>query len=182
MGEEFSGEAVKQLLSLEDYERFTQLCAVTNLVKLGPKNGLFTRFVEVDECVLRVYKSWLRKLSECADEDVMENIVAGNANKDKEPVEDVENTQVLSDLSDEGILWMNQAKTTGLRLKVRERKFRRDAPILIRADEDEDTPVTFEIEYHELLIQTSHLLLCLEKSFLQDDSNTGKAVVFGTFG
>jgi hypothetical protein len=35
--------------------------------------------------------------------------------------------------------------------------------------------------YIVLLVRTSHLLLALEKSLVQDD-NSGKAVVFGSFG
>jgi hypothetical protein len=34
----------------------------------------------------------------------------------------------------------------------------------------------------ELLIRTSHLLLVLEKSMVQEDNSFGKAVVFGSFG
>lgn len=34
----------------------------------------------------------------------------------------------------------------------------------------------------ELLIRTTHLLLMLEKSMLQEDNSSGKAVVFGSFG
>lgn len=34
----------------------------------------------------------------------------------------------------------------------------------------------------ELLIRTSHLLLMLEKSMVQEDNTSGQAVVFGSFG
>jgi hypothetical protein len=34
----------------------------------------------------------------------------------------------------------------------------------------------------ELLIRTSHLLFALEKSLVQEDNSSGKAVVFGSFG
>lgn len=148
MGEEYSGEAVKLLLGLEDYERFTQLCAVINLVKLGPKNGLFTRFVDVNESVVRVFRGLLKELASRTDEVVVEDIVAsGRQNK---PVQEAENSKTRSDLYDEGILWLNDKQTAGLRLKVRQRKFRRDNPILIRTDEeeDDDLPVTFEVEFH----------------------------------
>jgi hypothetical protein len=147
MAEQYHGEAVKQLLSLEDYERFTQLCAVTNLVKLGPRNGLFTRFVEVEDSVVRVFRSWLKRLSDRSDTDIAEDIIIGGSQNGGNDTARAENLARSNDLSDEAILWMNPAKTTGLRLRVRERKLRRDAPILIVADEEEDTPVTFEIEY-----------------------------------
>jgi hypothetical protein len=34
----------------------------------------------------------------------------------------------------------------------------------------------------ELLVRTSHLLFALEKSLVQEDNSSGKAVVFGSFG
>jgi hypothetical protein len=34
----------------------------------------------------------------------------------------------------------------------------------------------------EVLIRTSHLVLVFEKSLLQEDNSSGKAVVFGSFG
>jgi hypothetical protein len=37
------------------------------------------------------------------------------------------------------------------------------------------------MRHPELLIRTSHLVLMLEKSMMQED-NSGKAVVFGSFG
>jgi hypothetical protein len=116
----FEGEAVRQILSLEGGELFTQLVAQLNLVKIGPRNGLYTSFTEVEEGVVRVWRDWLKDM---AEESVDEK-------KGKEKV-----------------LWVDgKSRNTGLRFRVREKKIRRNAPILFRADE-EDLPVSYEVEY-----------------------------------
>ncbi|KAF2188617.1 hypothetical protein K469DRAFT_748375 [Zopfia rhizophila CBS 207.26] len=178
--DKFKGETVKQVLNLDGHELFTQLCAQTNLVKIGPRNGLFTCFVAVEEGVVRVWREWLKDQAvrgESKHTTVQEEVVE-EVGKGKEPVREVqrEGTGIYNN----NILWVSQSKNTGLRFNVKERKLRRDAPLLVRVDED--TPVSYEIEYDELLIRTSHLLLMLEKSFVQEDNTSGKAVVFGSFG
>ena len=119
----YEGDTVKQMLSLEAHELFTQLVAQANLVKVGPRNGLFTRFVPVEEGVIRVWREWLRE-------------VARMGGREGEG----------SGVDDERILWVSPSKDTGIRFNVRERRIKRDIPILVRADE-EDMPVSYEIEY-----------------------------------
>lgn len=180
-------ELVRQILSLDGEEWFTQLCAVTNLVKVGPRNGLFSCFVEVEEGVVRVWKKWLREMagregvtnSGARDNNAL--IIeeeTGRSEKGKEAAQDF--SGIADDLNDDDILWVSSARNTGLRFKVRERKFRCDTPILMYANED--TPVSYEIEYDELLVRTSHLLLKFENSLVQQDNASGKAIVFGSFG
>ncbi|KAF1843386.1 uncharacterized protein K460DRAFT_378542 [Cucurbitaria berberidis CBS 394.84] len=174
------GETVKQTLGLDPHELFTQLVAQINLVKIGPRNGLFTCFVGVEDGVLRVWRDWLRDTAEKGRtaniHDSRQNVEQNG--KGKEVVRAIENNE--NDTEDSQVLWVNPLKNTGIRFNVRERKLHRDAPILIRSDED--MPVSYEIEYDELLIRTSHLLLMLEKSMVQEDNSSGKAVVFGSFG
>ncbi|KAF1926385.1 F-box domain-containing protein [Didymella exigua CBS 183.55] len=177
--DKFQGDIVKQTVSLEGHELFTQLVAQTNLVKIGPYNGLFSAFVDVEEGVLRVWRKWLsetaargNKISPEVQKETVEE-----AGKGKAAVCEVEEP---FDPYDKRILWVSMAKNTGLRFNVKEKKLHRDAPILIR--NDEDMPVSYDIEYDELLIRTSHLLLMLEKSMDQEDNSSAKAVVFGSFG
>ncbi|KAF2475837.1 F-box domain-containing protein [Lindgomyces ingoldianus] len=175
----FEGETVKQILSLEGHELFTQLVAQTNLVKIGPRNGLFTCFVAVDEGVVRVWREWLGDMAAKRESGVpgAEDVVE-EGEKGKGAIRDIPDAGKSA--IDERILWITAANNTGLRFSIKERRLRRDAPILIRADED--IPVSYEIEYNELLVRTSHLLLMLEKSLVQEDNSSGKAVVFGSFG
>ncbi|KAH8729000.1 hypothetical protein GQ44DRAFT_737182 [Phaeosphaeriaceae sp. PMI808] len=176
--DKYRGENVKQKLNLEAHELFTQLVVQTNLVKIGSLHGLFTGFVNIEEGVARVWKDWLAAMAsraQNADIDIPVEVV--EVGMGKQPTPEVCEEAVLDEL---GILWVGMSKNTGIRFKVRELKFRREAPILVRADED--TPVTYEIEYDELFMRTSHLLLMLEKSLVQEDNSSGQAVVFGSFG
>jgi hypothetical protein len=131
-------------VSLEGHELFTQLVAQVNLVKIGPYNGLFSAFVDVEEGVLRVWRKWLGE-------------TAANGNRVIDtPKEEAENMggakeevrklgEKTSDSEDQRILWVSTARNTGIRFNVRERKLRRDAPILIISDED--LPVSYDVEY-----------------------------------
>ncbi|KAJ4401999.1 hypothetical protein N0V91_007502 [Didymella pomorum] len=178
--DKFKGDIVKQTVSLEGHELFTQLVAQTNLVKIGPYNGLFSAFVDVEEGVLRVWRNWLSGMagkSNGASPGVQKEADEG-VGKGKQAVREV--VEEPFDPDDKRILWVSMAKNTGIRFNVKERMLRRDAPILIK--NDEDMPVSYDIEYDELLIRTSHLLLMLEKSMVQEDNLSGKAVVFGSFG
>ncbi|KAF2743446.1 hypothetical protein M011DRAFT_471389 [Sporormia fimetaria CBS 119925] len=153
---------VKQVLSLESHELFTQLVAQLILVRLG-RPGIYNAFEGFEEGVIRVQREWLKDRASSSS--------------------DTEGPEVDGDVQDDTcILWVNEAtKNMGFRFKVKRREERRrDSPILVRVDEEEEG-VTYEIEYDELLIRTSHLLLTWEKSVMQDD-NSGKAVVFGSFG
>ena len=142
--DKFSGEIVKQTVSLEAHELFTQLVAQVNLVKIGPYNGLFSAFVDVEEGVLRIWRKWLG-----------ENAAKGKHDIDtpKEKTEEVGGAkgelrkpdEIKSGSEDQCILWVSTARNTGIRFNVRERKLRRDTPILIR--NDENLPVSYDVEY-----------------------------------
>lgn len=143
--DKFKGDIVKQTVSLEGHELFTQLVAQTNLVKIGPYNGLFSAFVDVEEGVLRVWRNWLSGMagkSNGASPGVQKEADEG-VGKGKQAVREV--VEELFDPDDKRILWVSMAKNTGIRFNVKERMLRRDAPILIK--NDEDMPVSYDIEY-----------------------------------
>ncbi|KAF2141463.1 uncharacterized protein K452DRAFT_359207 [Aplosporella prunicola CBS 121167] len=170
-------ELVKQVLSLDSDERFSQLCAVVNLIELGPRNGLLRSCSEVDEGVVRVFRDWLRNNSEPAAQGGPE------LQKDPEYTKPGKGKEKAGPeaFDDQRILWINPSKkNVGLRFRVRERKFRRENPIFVLANEE--LAVSYDIEYEELLVRTSHLLLTFEQSLLEQDNHSGKAVVFGSFG
>lgn len=170
LGEE---ERVRQILSLDSHELFTQLCAVINLAKAGPRNGLFLSFVEVEDGILRVWRDWLGRTAG-PDGGWSEAQVAIR----EEKVEGAEGSSRLND--EERILWIGTAQNVGIKLRIRERRFRRENAILVAVDED--VAVSYDIEYEELLVRTSHLLLMIERSLVQQQNHSGKAVVFGSFG
>lgn len=101
----------------------------------------------MEEGVIRVWRDWLREMTaELKDPKPDQREVIGEAGKGKEKV-DIGDVQVEHHgIDDKRILWVSPNKDTGIRFTVRERKIRRDIPVLIRADE-EDVPVSYEIEY-----------------------------------
>lgn len=95
-------------VTLDSCELFTQLCAVTNVVTLGPRKGLFTGHVNVGDGVVRVWRDWL----------------AGRAGK--EPGQ-----------GEESILWADSRKDVGVRFRVLEKDSSAlQQPLLIGRDED----------------------------------------------
>lgn len=56
-------------IHLDDGEMFSQLCAVTNLVKTGPRRGLFLSHVNINDGVVRVFRRWLAARA-AGDQDV----------------------------------------------------------------------------------------------------------------
>jgi hypothetical protein len=142
--DKFSGEIVKQTVSLEAHELFTQLVAQVNLVKIGPYNGLFSAFVDIEEGVLRVWRKWLGEIAakgnRVIDTSKEKAEEVGGAKGEIRKPDDME-----SGSEDQRILWVSTARNTGIRFNVRERKLRRDTPILIR--NDEDLPVSYDVEY-----------------------------------
>ena len=145
----YKGESVKQNLGLEAHELFTQLVAQTNLVKIGPRRGLFTAFVGVEEGVLRVWRDWLRDIAASdrkSGRDVSQEAMK-EAEKGKHAMQEA--SEYAVDLDDPRILWVSAAKNTGILFNVKERKLRRDVPILVRVDEE--SPVSYEIEYKGML-------------------------------
>ncbi|KAF2196756.1 hypothetical protein GQ43DRAFT_404460 [Delitschia confertaspora ATCC 74209] len=182
--EEYNGDTVKQTLSLDPHELFTELCENVHLVKIRASTGSMTGMVELEDRVIRVWRDWLDKMaakeapgSSTQAEEVMEELdtfdINASLSKGKEPAHENEYPQGRID---DDILWATPKKNTGLKVNVRKQR----APILVLAVED--TPAGYEIEYEELLIRTTHLLLSFESSLLQDDNRSGKkAVMFGSF-
>lgn len=142
-------------IQLDEGEMFSQLCAVTNLVKTGPRRGLFLSHVNLNDGVVRVFRRWLAaKVSAAA---------AGEGAGDDEP-----------------ILWTNRNKTVGLKFRVRENVDASSRPAVWSEADDEDLPKSYTLVYEELLVRTSHLLLEVEKSEDQEVTSTGKAIIIAS--
>lgn len=138
---------------LDEGEMFSQLCTLTNIVKTGPRRGLFLSHVNVNDGVVRVFRRWLKAK---ASSD------AGEGACDEDP-----------------ILWTNRHKTVGLRFRVHE-NVDSTRPAARSEAEEEDLPVSYTLVYEELLVRTSSLLLEVEKSQDQEVTSTGKAIVIAS--
>ena len=122
-------ELVAQTINLDSHELFSQLCVSVNLVQTGPRRGVFLSCIDVlKKTTPRIWREWL----------------ADGAKSTNSP------TLELTDLDDldqsRRIIWVDNARNIGMRAHVRERKWRRDAPILMPKDEDEAVSYSVELE------------------------------------
>lgn len=137
---------------LDDGEMFSQLCAVTNLVKTGPRRGLFLSHVNVNDGVVRVFRRWLAAKTAAGAE---------GANRT------------------EPILWTDRYKTVGIKFRVQQDNVDVRRQPTLWADDD-DPPVAYTLIYEELVVRTSMLLLEVEKSEAQEVTSTGKAIIIAS--
>jgi hypothetical protein len=116
---------VCQNIHLESHELFSQLCVITNLVKVGPKRGLFKTCVTIGEGIIRIFRPWLSERS---------SVFKSTLSQDGEDEEREKRLQ-----------WAGTGKHVGLRMKVVEREHT-NAPVLMRRDEDPSVSYTLQYE------------------------------------
>jgi hypothetical protein len=124
-------EYVCQNIHLESHELFSQLCTVTNMVKEGPKRGLFFSCVNIGEGVIRVWRDWLTE--QCASLAKCRGFGPGSNTKEGEGQE-----------SSKPLLWSDIGHHVGLRIRVLERE---DVPVPILVGPNEDTPVSYTLQF-----------------------------------
>ena len=122
-------DLVTHNISLDVHELFTQLSITAALVQVGPRRGVFLSFIDVvDKRTPRVWRDWLdqraRKGSLSVSEEQMEN-VDGQAHS---------------------MIWADQGKTMGLKVRVKRKKWRGQAPVLVHRDEDPAISYSLDLE------------------------------------
>ncbi|KAF5243046.1 hypothetical protein FANTH_8373 [Fusarium anthophilum] len=140
-------DTATQDVNLDDGEMFSQLCAVTNLVKEGPRSGLFISHVNIVDGVVRVFRKWLAKMASRQDK---------------------------SQSDSENIIWIGTHSNVGIRFSVAPAASE-TMPLI--SGPDDDPPVHYRLVYEELLVRTSSLLLAVEQSTVQEIGNSGKTLV-----
>jgi hypothetical protein len=145
-------EVVKQNVSLEAHELFSQLCFSAGLVQIGPRRGVFLSNVDaVEKKTFRIWRNWLAEMAKGAENEKVDTsstfepqFVEGSRNGKGNMYQWV---------------WVDRNKIAGLKLRVREWKLRKDTPILIREDEDQAVSYSLEFEgrarHHTLISQIS---------------------------
>jgi hypothetical protein len=114
-------------VQLDAAESFSQLCTVINLIKVGPKKGLFLSCVNVIEGVIRIWRDWLAEQASTAI-----SIAEGKQRRNMTT-------------SSSSILWTDQSSMNyGIRVRV-VGKEDIQGPILVGADEDKS--VSYVLEY-----------------------------------
>lgn len=107
---------------LEEGELFSQLCSATNVVKAGPKRGLFVSHVNISDGVIRVWREWLANRAS-------ETTTAGKGDFSS---------------SDKRILWVDTAKSVGLRFQVSMGPCER-MPLM--SELDSELPISYSLVY-----------------------------------
>jgi hypothetical protein len=132
---------------LDEDESFAQLCTITHLVRMGPKPGLFRSHINVSDGVIRVWRDWLAAQASSGDEG--------------------------------GILWADAARDVGVRFRVAEKdtpgQQQQQQPVLVASDEQ--LPVAYRLEFEELLVRSSALLVMMEAAEVKEVAAEGKAIV-----
>ncbi|CEI68945.1 hypothetical protein FVEN_g11922 [Fusarium venenatum] len=145
--EDEDDDTATQDIDLDDGELFSQLCAAINLVKEGPRSGLFISHVNLVDGVVRVFRKWL----------------AEAASKQDPTQCDTEN-----------ILWVDKNNDVGIRFSVVPAPS--ETMPLISGPND-DPPVHYKLVYKELLVRVYNILEALELSVVQEVGSSGKTLV-----
>ena len=124
---------VTQTINLDVNELFSQLCVSANLVKLGPRRGVFLSCIDVlRKTTPRIWRNWL---AENADEKA-----------ESPSTSDLRPAELSNDLDGERILWVDTNKNLGIRVQVQERRWRRHTPVLMCKDEDQAVSYSLVLE------------------------------------
>jgi hypothetical protein len=151
-----------QDLYLDAGELFSQLCTVTNLVRVGPRPGLFLSHVNVSDGLVRAWRGWL-----AAQASATSSAISGQGEGEGEGE---------GGGNGEGsVLWADTSHTVGVRFGVSEKDIRGEHPVLVASDEE--LPVAYRLEFEELLVRAGTLLMMVEKSEVQEVAPEGKAIV-----
>ncbi|KAM3508079.1 hypothetical protein MY10362_001425 [Beauveria mimosiformis] len=139
-------EVATQELPFDDGALFSQLCVALNLVTPhGRHRGVFVSHYNMSEHVVRVFRRWLEQ---------------GMAGDDGERFP-WDPTTPPPPLASSRILWVDAARTIGLRFRVSLGPAER-MPLL--SGTDEDPAVSYTLTYQELLIRSTSLLMAVEAS------------------
>jgi hypothetical protein len=141
-------EVVKQILSLEGHELFIQLEGNLHLVR---QMGFIQNLVAVHEGYVRIWRDWLGQqaeaeaLEEVRQRDLVETEAAGPSMSENSDVSGKNLVQKGNAHDHESILWLDGTKNVGLRVRVQEKRWRRNMPILMYAEEE--ISVSYEVAY-----------------------------------
>ena len=135
--EPFERNTVTQNVSLEAHELFMQLHFLIAVVQTGPRRGFFFSVENLMDKTHRIFRKWLAERAEATEEH-------------KAGVPDSVTNELGSEADE--MLWIDQKKIIGLKVRVEERKGRKHMPILLHKDEDQAISYTLELEGKSPLI------------------------------
>ncbi|KAL1582847.1 hypothetical protein WHR41_08645 [Cladosporium halotolerans] len=177
---------VRDTITVDAHELFSQLVTVAYLAKRETTRGLLCSLQEVAEGTIRVWRDWLTRNCESRSFTDQSTVVihhgeskSAGASKDKKRIDSV--VDGGDPTKDPRVLWINtQGEHVGIKLKVTKQKQRAtNLPLLYSSDVE--LSVTYAVEFEEVSIRTTNLLLKLEEAEQQQSNDTGQAIIFGSF-
>ena len=125
-------EVINQKVNLEADELFTQLQFIASLVEIGPRRGFFISIQNIiEQKTTRVFRTWLAERAKQTKNTETSRTKASPSG-------------ILGE--DDSILWMDQNRIAGLKVRVQERGWRQNVPILLHKDEDQAVSYSLELQ------------------------------------
>ncbi|QYT02284.1 F-box domain-containing protein [Trichoderma simmonsii] len=168
--EDILDDTAHQEVYLDEGERFSQLCTVTNVVTHGSRPGLFTRHVNISEGVIRVFRHWLSSMM-----SRQSTLQSGGSSSSSSSTDGatIASSGTFSS-NDSRILWVDRTKDIGLRFKVT------PGPETRGTIFEDEPPVFYNLIYEELIIRTSTLLLAVEEAAVKYVAHSGKDIIIAS--
>lgn len=138
-----NSDLVTHKVFLDSHEPFTQLSITAALVQVGPRRGVFVSFIDVvDKKNPRIWRNWLE---ENARIPTTSRRKGNQVNEDEH--QRTESTHII---------WADTGKTLGLKVRVKENKWRTDTPILLHRDEDQ--AISYSLEFEGRISQRAEVI------------------------
>jgi hypothetical protein len=116
LSEEVDDEIVTRTVNMHSYQAFSPLCIRVVLEQLGPRPGIFLSCTDIlEKKIARIWRQWL-----------------------------LENSIDFAEGERERMIWADHGQNVGLKVRVREKKWKQHAPILQHKDEDQ--VITYELD------------------------------------
>ena len=142
-----AGNAVSRTVHIDAGCLFSQLETLAFLGRRETTLGIMCNIVEVCRGTIRVWREWLSKQCERKQWADGEQIAIIHEDSDgNRTTRSNSITTMTNPHKDPSILWLNTGREDfGIKFRVKEKKWRRDQPILAHVDEIE-LPVSYEVE------------------------------------
>lgn len=152
-------DIVTHQVSLDADELFTQRCAVLNLVRMGPRRGVFLSCVNIADAVTRIWRDWLKEKASAShrnkgivDDDIEES--SGTISEDRG-----EAKGGAGGHPDERLLWIGKGENVAVRVRIKDAKWRRNVSLLLYSD---DYPaVSYSMDYEGMSPLTLSSTVCI---------------------
>ncbi|KAF2718623.1 hypothetical protein K431DRAFT_287508 [Polychaeton citri CBS 116435] len=174
---------VTATVTVDANDLFCQLTTSAFLGKRESTRGLLAFIQGISDGTIRVWRNWLAEQCESrtfsgGGKVAVEEARHGSSSGRKRRADSI--AGVTDPKKDASILWINtRDDNVGIKFRVLERKVRdSNTPILFESDIE--MAASYLVEYEEILIRTTHLLLKLEEAQTEINNHSNRAMIFGS--